>query len=164
MMDYGLGAVQVDKQFGGYFSSATLEDKVLVIPDSPKLWIKRKIAKVWQPPLQIGQASGAYFIETTSEYKLGSTSIDYSNYTYSFVIINLTTTLYDDAIPPNVISTPGDWGFNNPTEDQEDGYIITVSYETQDGAGDQQDSIRLQSQYAITSIDEDFIFTSLTEI
>ena len=164
MMDYALGPVQVDKIFGGYFSSASLENKVLVIPDSPKLWIKRKIAKVWQPPLQIGQASGVYFIETTSEYKLMSTSIDYSNYTYSYVIRNLTETLYDEEDPPNVISTPGDWGFDNPTENQDDGYIISITYETQDGSGDQQNSVRLQSQYAITSIDEDFVFTALTEI
>ena len=37
-------------------------------------------------------------------------------------------------------------------------------YATMDGNGDQQESVRLQSQYAITSIDEDFIFTTLTEI
>ena len=150
MMDYDLGKAQVDKTFNGYYSSAISTEKVLVTQGSPTLWIKRKISGVWQPPLQIGFASGP-FIVGMNGYTLNSTNLDYTEYKYSFVI-------------KNILDTPGDYGVSNPTEDDQDGYITAMIYATMDGNGDQQESVRLQSQYAITSIDEDFIFTTLTEI
>ena len=150
MMDYNLGKSQVDKLFNGYYSSAIPTEKVLVTNGSPALWIKRKVSGVWQPPLQIGYASGAFLVGMNG-YTLNSTNIDYTEYKYSFVI-------------QNIFDTPGDFGVSDPTEDDQDGYITAMIYATMDGNGDQQESVRLQSQYAITSIDEDFIFTTLTEI
>lgn len=150
MMDYNLGYAQVDVPFGGYFNSTALSEKVLITPGSPELWIKRKIAGVWQQPIKIGYASGSFLIGTGG-YTLTSTNLDYVEYKYSFVV-------YD------IVLNPGQYGVSNPSEDDLTGYITALRYQTQDGTGDQQDSIRLGSQYAITDIDRDFIFTTLTEI
>lgn len=149
MMDYNLGYSQVDHTFIGYSSRGAAAEKVLIVYNTPQLWIKRKIDWEWRNPIQIGYASGIALIGMNG-YTITSSSINYVDYTVSYII-------------PQLMDHIEIYGINNPTEDQELGYIVSLVYQTQDGNGDQQDAIRLANVNTITDIDTSYIFTSLVE-
>jgi hypothetical protein len=115
----------------------------------PLLWIKRKIADVWQPPIQIAYSSGSSFIGMNG-YTISNSNISYTSYIYSYSV-------------DTIINNPTTYGVNDPTDDDSNGYIITLIYKTQDGTGNQEESIRISQMYQISDIDEDFIFTTITE-
>jgi hypothetical protein len=149
LMDYNLGYSQIDAVFRAFYSSTTLTNEVLVVTNSPQLWIKRKIAGIWQTPLQIGYSSGTTFVGMNG-YTLSSTAITYSTGMYSYII-------------DTIINNPTIYGVSNPTETDALGYITTLIYQTQDGNADQQDSARLMNKYLITDVDTDFFTVTLTE-
>jgi intracellular septation protein A len=149
LMDYNLGYSQINSTFRAFYTSTILTNEVLVITNSPQLWIKRKIAGVWQDPLQIAYASGTSLIGMNG-YTLSSTAIAYNTGVYSYII-------------DTVINNPTIYGVNNPTESEDLGYIVTLMYQTQDGNSDQQDSARLMNKYLITDVDTDFFPVIITE-
>jgi hypothetical protein len=149
LMDYNLGYSKIGEFFNAFYTSSVLEDDVLLIVNSPQIWIKRKVAGVWLDPVQIAYSSGAAFIGMNG-YTLSSTTIDYTEGTYSFII-------------DTVMNNPITYGVSNPGDTDDLGYITTLIYQTQDGNSDQQDSARLINKYLITDIDPNFIVVSLTE-
>jgi len=148
-MDYNIGYSEINKTFSTYYVNSDNTESVLVVPDTPQLWIKRKIGGIWQTPVEIAYSSGSVFVPL-SGWTLSSNSISYTNYTYSYVI-------------DTIINDPTTYGTNDPDDDTDLGYIICLLYQTQDGDGNQVQTLRLQSRNQITDIDTSFIFVTATE-
>jgi len=156
-MEYNLGPIQSSTLFNGYYDSTDLSSQVKVTVNSPQLWIKRKINSVWQAPVQLAYSSGSLFIGLPNPWNsniiwdLTATNINYTTYTYSYII----NTLINDILHV--------YGVNNPSDTDLNGYIITLVYSTENGNAEQQESIRLYQRNQITDIDSDYIFVAITE-
>ena len=147
MMDYNLTWATIGQTFLGYHASTILTDQVLVTQDSPQIWLKLKVANVWQAPLLVAHGSGNSFIQDSGTFIVTSGSISYTSYTYSFMISILAT----------------GYGVQNPGDSDAAGYIISIIYGTQDGNTDQDQSLRLYQMYQITDVDPDYIFTTVSD-
>jgi hypothetical protein len=140
--------------------TADLDKQNYLMLDSFQIWIKRKIAGVWQAPLQIAYCSGVSIIGindpiTPQNYTISGGFVVYGSNQYSFSI---------DEIVADV--TQVIFGVPDPGEADDLGYVISIAYKMEDGnipAG-QTNTIRLPLFYQITDIDVDYIDTDLSYI
>jgi hypothetical protein len=132
--------------------TSNLDDQNYLVGDSFELWIKRKIANVWQDPTQVAVTSGINIIGT-------------NGYTISGGYVSYTTNQYSYSVNEIVADTSHTiYGVEDPDDSDVLGYILYISYKMQDGntTPAQQNSIRLPFFYQIMDIDVDFIDTNLT--
>ena len=123
------------------------EDKVLLVNNSVSLWLKRKIMNVWQAPIQIAQ-SVSTFINGMNGFTISGGLINYSENKITYLV--------------NELSDIGTYGVPDPDETIPTGYILYVSYQTQDGTGAFTNSLRVNNFKTITDLDTDFISYSLS--
>jgi hypothetical protein len=147
-------SVSNDTLLPSYTSSETsvLDNQCYLVSNSFEIWIKLKIAGVWNNPLLIATSTG-----TTISAVAGTgftISGGYVNYTYNQYSFNI----------PEIINdiTHTIYGIQNPGDSDNLGYVIFISYKMEDGNGEQSNSIRLPYFYQITDIDESFIDTDLS--
>ena len=136
------------------FDTDVLDKQNYLVQDSFEVWIKRKIASVWQAPLQIGETTG-FIISGINGYNISGGFVTYATNQYSFTL----TDIVNDT--SHTI-----YGIPDPGDSDALGYIIYISYKMQDGntpAG-QQNSVRLPHFYQISDIDQDFINVDLSYV
>ncbi|HPJ86797.1 MAG TPA: hypothetical protein PLU55_01650 [Candidatus Pacearchaeota archaeon] len=148
LMDYNVNAIQTDRLVNAFFVSSLPSQEISLVNNSLELWIKRKIGGVWQEPVQIAYSLGTSFIGMNG-YTISSSNINYSTGYYNYVI-------------QTIVDNPTQYPIQNPSESQNDGYLIVMAYNTKNGYGLQTQDVRLPYRYQITDIDKDFIFTTLS--
>ena len=134
--------------------TSDLDKQNWLLLNSFEIWIKRKIADVWQAPLQIASTTGVV-ISGMNGYTVSGGFVNYSTNQYSFLIVEIVADV-----------THAIYGIQNPGTADADGYVLYLSYKMEDGntTPGQRNSIRLPWFYQITDIDQDFINTDLSYI
>lgn len=130
-----------------------LDDQVWLVEDSMRLYIKQKISNGWTSIKQIGASSGTLFYSTMpSSFTITGGTVNYTYNQYSYILTSASGTIdvLDDV--------------QNPGTSDPDGYILYLTYQTQDGNGLNNNCIRLPQRYQITDVDEDFVMTSISYI
>jgi len=124
------------------------ENQIYLTNSSLEIWIRRKISNVWSDPLKIGHASGASIINDSS-YSIAGGTINYALNSVSYNI-------------NEILNNPSTYGVFHPTDTDPLGYEINILYQTEDGDGEQLNSLRTSQFYQISDVDDNFIFTTLT--
>lgn len=148
LMDYNVNAIQTDKLVNAFFISSIPTQEISLVNNSLELWIKRKIGGTWQEPIQIAYSLGTSFIGMNG-YTINSSNINYTTGYYNYVV-------------QTIVDNPTDYPVQNPSEAQNNGYLLVMAYNTKNGYGLQTQDVRLPYRYQITDIDKDFIFTTLS--
>jgi len=149
----GISYAETNLRLTACINAMNEEDDVLLTSGSVKLWIQRKIDDEWvSGAIQIAETNTDDNISLIgiNDYVIASGSlIDYNNFRISFIV-------------SNIAENPPAYGVENPSEADPFGYVLSVSYKTQDGCGNHINDVRLGRQTNITDIDKDFIFTNYT--
>jgi len=148
LMDYNVNAIQTDRLVNAFFVSSLPSQEISLVNNSLELWIKRKIGGTWQEPIQIAYSLGNNFIGMNG-YTINSSNINYSTGYYNYVV-------------QTIVDNPTQYPVQNPSDSQNDGYLLVMAYNTKNGYGLQTQDVRLPYRYQITDIDKDFIFTTLS--
>lgn len=127
------------------FSDSDPTRVVTLSPGKIELWIRRKVAGNWQIPKKIGETGSpsTNFIGTGG-YTIVGGVVNYSTSQLTYNVIDII-----NDIPPDGGST---FGVQNPTDTDDDGYVLRITYQTQDGNGDLTNDIRLPYFYNITDV------------
>ena len=128
-------------------STSVLEDQVYVVPESVKVWIKRKIASVWQEPYTCAEVISGQLIGV-------------NGFTFSDTLINSGTNMISYTCN-TIINNPAEYGVIDPGENDALGYELALAYKTKDGYGLETNSVRLPMFYHITDIDDYYVFCDL---
>lgn len=138
-----------------YTSSNTtdLTDQVLMVNDTFQVWINQKINNTWTGPWQIAYSSG------TNLYNAMPNS-----FTITLGSVSPTTNQYTFALSSYTGSGVLETGVQNPEDNNPNGYIVSIAYQTVDGNGKNNNCIRLPYLYQITNVDQDFITTNISYI
>jgi hypothetical protein len=133
-------------------------DQIYLQQDTLEIWIHRKRAGVWDDiPYLIGKDVSGTIVGKQGDltapniYTITSSYISYTTNKIGYYI----DTIY------NNLST---YGVQNPQAADLTGYIISIAYKTQDGAGTPAhlEDVRLPESRCITDIDTDYIFKTLS--
>jgi hypothetical protein len=159
VMEEGFSASQISASPVLYYPTTVPSDPdaVYITVNSPQLWIKRKIGGVWGTPFQVGVAhTGGNYFDGVNSYVIGlaNSSINYATNTMSWIIYEP-----GGATP---ISSDITWGTLNPPESDGTGYVVSLIYITQDGAGNQAQTIRIHKNNVITDVDTSYIYPTLS--
>jgi len=150
----GVSYTETNLKLNACYQASSLDEDVTLSSDSLGIWIQRKINNEWVSGVtgnvtQIAESTtyGNAFNGMNGYVISRNSLIDYIGGTVSYTI---------ETIAMDLPS----YGVENPTSSDPTGYILSISYKTEDGNGLHKNDIRLGNSTNITDIDKDFIFTT----
>lgn len=128
-------------------------DQIYLQADTIELWLKRKTSGTWGTPFQIASVVSGTLTGLSGD--LGGSGSIASSYTINNFEASETANAISYTIQ-TIIDNPVEYGTQNPSSSGTTGYIVSVAYQTQDGNGNQQGSIRLPLANFITDFDSEY--------
>lgn len=130
-------------------------EQIYLQPNTLQVWMQRKQNDTWNyTPYKIAEDQSGTIVGLAGDLTSGST------YTIVDSAINYDTNIISFGVN-DITTDPVGYGVQNPGDDNDTGYIISLAYKTQDGSGNATNDIRLPTNQFITDVDSNFIFTDL---
>lgn len=132
-----------------------LSKQILLQPGTVEIWIRRKVADVWQDEKQIAACDTNIPTQLVgvNNYTVAGGLVNYATNSMSYTLTDIVTNT------PPLNDPPTTFGVLNPSVADPDGYTLKLIYKTQNGNGELTNDARLSRFYQILDLaDEDVLF------
>jgi hypothetical protein len=113
-----------------------------------EIWITRKVGGVILAPIRIAYCNPSIPSQLIGDnsYTISGGFVTYASNLVTFVVMDIV----NDIVPPGQPGTT--FGVQNPSDTDNDGYAIRVTYKTKDGNGAYLNDIRVPNFFNITQV------------